>query len=585
MGVVYAGKDDRNGEPVAIKALRGDLISQNPGWVARFRREGESLRALNHPNIVKMLAAVEENGRYFIVMEFVTGGTLEERLTTSTPMPLEEAIHIALQLADALTRSHYLGIIHRDVKPANVLLTEDGIARLTDFGLARVQASSMTEAGEVLGTLHYLSPESFQGRPSDEQSDIWSFGVVLYEMLTGCRPFDGEVTGAILNAILSDALPDLTALRPDIPPLLVDLIQRMLQRDLTYRISSVRQVGAQLESTQRSLAGETHLATTISHLQPAASPASTTRLKIQLFGPPALSWDDQALEMPRRQARALIYFLAAAGHPVTRDQLILLLWPDIPEARARRNLTRLLSYLRQMLPDEGLMITQDSSVSLNFESIWCDAYLFDQLDSTRPAPWIEGTVELYGGAFLYGFYLDNCPEYDLWTSQTRQRYERLYLEALRRLVDTLQEEGDLERAISNAHRYLEIDELAEDMHRRLIMFYGALGDRASVQRLYEACVVILERDLGVGPLPETRAAYEAALKEQPFAEDESLSVPRVQVAWTTLPGLDLPLLGREESWQQLLEAYNSYGSGGVFSSLENLESASRDFSRSLLPAV
>ncbi|PDW03008.1 serine/threonine-protein kinase [Candidatus Viridilinea mediisalina] len=274
MGYVYRGRDHKQDREVAIKLLREELGS-NTDQVRRFAREGEALRTLNHPNIVKVLASVEEQGRHYIVMEYVTGGSLGTLLKQQPQLPVERALQIALDLADALTRAHRLKIIHRDIKPMNVLLAADGTPRLTDFGVAHMgDHSRMTETGSMVGTYAYLSPEACNGQHPDERTDIWAFGVLLYEMLAGQRPFAGDQPGAIITAILTRDPPNLAELRPDVPPALVRLVQRMLVKSRDERIASVRQVGAELEAIMR---GETtppeggmHFTTQVLHEQAAS---------------------------------------------------------------------------------------------------------------------------------------------------------------------------------------------------------------------------------------------------------------------------------------------------------------------------
>ncbi|MBN1202536.1 MAG: protein kinase [Anaerolineae bacterium] len=249
MGDVFHGTDTQTGEAVAIKLLKPDIVASTPALLERFEREGEALRQLDHPNIVKMLAAIEENEMHYLVMEYVSGGSLRDLLDKQPQLPLERVLNISLDLADALTRAHRLQIIHRDIKPANVLLAEDGTPRLTDFGVARLGSRTrMTETGSLIGTYAYLSPETCMGKELDARTDIWSFGVMLYEMLTGKTPFEADQSAAMLVAILQNPLPDPTQYRPDIPPALVNLLAQMLQKDRDQRIHSVRLVGAELEA-------------------------------------------------------------------------------------------------------------------------------------------------------------------------------------------------------------------------------------------------------------------------------------------------------------------------------------------------
>lgn len=248
MGDVYQGLDERTNSPVAIKILKPELAT--PEMVARFIREGEALRLLNHPNIVKLLDAVSENGQHYLIMELVDGGALDEILSVTPRLPIAETLNLALDLADALTRAHRLKIIHRDIKPANVLMASDGMPRLTDFGIARVVGSDITEAGSVIGTAAYIAPELFRGAAADTRSDIWSLGVMLFEVLAGVHPFrsEGQHPGAFIHDILHAPPPDLEALRPDIPNALADLIYRMTTKNPDERIPSMRLVGSELEA-------------------------------------------------------------------------------------------------------------------------------------------------------------------------------------------------------------------------------------------------------------------------------------------------------------------------------------------------
>ena len=254
MGNVYKGTDILTGETVAIKQLRFELTHNMPEMVERFLREGEALRRLNHPNIVKVLATSDEGSQHFIVMEYVSGGSLADLLIKQPQLPIERVVSIGLELSDALSRAHHLHILHRDIKPGNILLAEDGTPRLTDFGLARIgELPGLTEVGSILGTFHYLSPEAVENQEVNERSDIWSFGVVLFEILTGRLPFDGDSPFEVIWAIKTQPLPPLENLRNGIPPSLASLVRRMLRKDSPARVASARQVGVELETIQKEL--------------------------------------------------------------------------------------------------------------------------------------------------------------------------------------------------------------------------------------------------------------------------------------------------------------------------------------------
>jgi len=252
MGSVYIGHDTLTNEKVAVKVLKQEFLMRDPEMVERFIREGDALRKLNHPNIVKMMGAHEQDGVNYLIMEYVSGGSLRDVLLKKHRLSVQQVLYIALDLADALTRAHRLDILHRDIKPDNVLIAEDGTPRLTDFGMARMgRTSHLTQDGAVVGTLAYMAPELFQGGEADERTDIWSFGVLLFEMLAGERPYPYEQPGQLINAIIGQNMPFLDTIRNDIPTGLIDLIQRMLAKDRHGRIPSIRLIGAELEAIIR----------------------------------------------------------------------------------------------------------------------------------------------------------------------------------------------------------------------------------------------------------------------------------------------------------------------------------------------
>jgi len=244
MGTVYHATHLESKEVFAVKHLKPELSTME--FVERFKRESDALQKLNHPNIVHLQEWVEAGGNYYIVMEYLEGGSLAEQLQAE-PLPLLQVLNISLDMADALTRTHRLNIIHRDIKPSNILLDSDGNPRLTDFGIAHFNnMQTITNDGQ-LGTALYMSPEIVSEKPVTHHADIWSFGVLLFEMVTGVRPFDRDTFLQTLLSILNDELPDIEELNPNCPVELVDLIYRMLEKDFNQRIQSVRLVGAELE--------------------------------------------------------------------------------------------------------------------------------------------------------------------------------------------------------------------------------------------------------------------------------------------------------------------------------------------------
>jgi Tol biopolymer transport system component len=261
MGQVYRATDTRLKRDVALKLLP-DAFAADPDRVARFQREAELLATLNHPNIAGIHGLEQTDGMRALVLELVEGPTLADRIAQG-PIPLNEALAIAKQIADALETAHEHGIIHRDLKPANVKLRADGAVKVLDFGLAKamepatvaaahlslsptITTPAMTEAGIILGTAAYMSPEQAAGKPVDKRSDLWAFGVVLYEMLTGRRLFDGETVSHVLASVLKDA-PDWTALPATTPAPVRQLLRRCLEKDRRRRMESAADARLEIE--------------------------------------------------------------------------------------------------------------------------------------------------------------------------------------------------------------------------------------------------------------------------------------------------------------------------------------------------
>jgi serine/threonine protein kinase len=315
MGAVYKGVDVRNKQLVAIKHLKPEVITLEPEIVERFRREGQALRQLNHPNIVKVLAMTKEGKSYYLILEYVGGGSLADLLRGSERLTLDQILSISLELSDALARAHHLKIIHRDIKPGNVLLATDGTPRLTDFGIAHLgDRTRLTQTQTVLGTLGYLSPEALDGKPLDARTDIWSFGVLIYEMLTGKLPFNDETASALMMSIIHKNFPMPQEIRNDVPPGLAALIERMLEKDPTHRIASARLVGAELQAIAQGSASVIGVQPEHSR-EDSGNPAFMTmqRLNADLFTL-AFKWEKEAKDAETRGAKSTIDRQTAMFH-------------------------------------------------------------------------------------------------------------------------------------------------------------------------------------------------------------------------------------------------------------------------------
>src|SRR6266849_5837820 len=260
MGEVYQAHDTKLGRDVAIKVLPV-AFAHDPQRLSRFQREAKMLASLNHPNIATIHGLEESNGTHYLVMELVPGETLRERVAREGAVPVEEALGIARQIAEALEAAHEKSVIHRDLKPANVKVTPEGKMKVLDFGLAKACAGeesgsdpsnsptlrqAATLQGVILGTAAYMSPEQARGKAVDKRTDIWAFGCVLYELLTGKQAFDGEDITEILAAVVLKE-PAFDALPRNTPPSIRVLLQRCLRKDRRQRLPDAGAMRMEIE--------------------------------------------------------------------------------------------------------------------------------------------------------------------------------------------------------------------------------------------------------------------------------------------------------------------------------------------------
>jgi eukaryotic-like serine/threonine-protein kinase len=247
MSSVYRARDQLLERLVALKVLHPHY-GDDEEYVERFRREARSVARLSHPHIVTVIDRGEDDGQQFIVFEYIDGENLKQLLARTGPLPTRRALELALEIADALAFAHEHGLIHRDVKPQNVLVSPDGDAKVTDFGIARSLdvEHGVTQTGTVLGTSNYLSPEQASGKPTTPSTDVYSLGVVVYELLTGDVPFPGENFVAVAMKHLNEQPPDLLEQRPDVPLRLAAAVDRALEKDPARRFPSMDQFAWEL---------------------------------------------------------------------------------------------------------------------------------------------------------------------------------------------------------------------------------------------------------------------------------------------------------------------------------------------------
>jgi eukaryotic-like serine/threonine-protein kinase len=317
MANVYLAEDEVLGRRVAIKIL-DDRHAGDDQFVERFRREAKNAASLSHPNIVSIYDRGEAEGTYYIAMEYLDGRSLKELIVARGPAPIHIAIDYARQILAAIRFAHRHGIVHRDIKPHNVLVDGEGRLKVTDFGIARAGASQMTEAGSIIGTAQYLSPEQAKGAPVDQSSDLYSVGVVLYELLTGVVPFSGDTPVEIAMKHLSRVPDPPSSKRAEIPRDLDLVVMRALAKDPSERYQSAEEMDADLRRVSRgtAISPATEEAATAIIARPPATVATEVAPKPREpvpYAPPAAYYD---YDEPRRRALwpwlVALLFVAAA---------------------------------------------------------------------------------------------------------------------------------------------------------------------------------------------------------------------------------------------------------------------------------
>ncbi|MGE5573143.1 MAG: Stk1 family PASTA domain-containing Ser/Thr kinase [Bacteroidota bacterium] len=387
MAEVYRARDSVLNRIVAIKVLRPQFASDEE-FVERFRREAQAAASLSHPNIVSIYDVGRDGDRYYIVMEYVSGRSLKDLIREQGSLPPDRAAWIASQILAALDHAHENNIVHRDIKPHNILVTPEGRVKVTDFGIARATSTSaLTETGTIIGTVNYFSPEQAKGEAAGVGSDIYSLGVVLYEMIAGRVPFRGDTPIAIaLQHLQSEAIPP-SELNPRVPPALDRIVMKALEKDPSRRYRHARDMMRALDMYSSSLKGPAETGQGASSLDEDAVPAEAPTEVFRVPPPRGPKGEDDTLIRPEKASRG---FGRAVAMVVTVALIVLALaavavvklpeWLYVEEVRVPDFTGRTLDEARLMAEQAGLRLDEP-------DRRYDDSAPPNAIVSQRPAPY------------------------------------------------------------------------------------------------------------------------------------------------------------------------------------------------------
>jgi len=515
MGVVYRAHDTRLNRDVAIKVLPADRsVSTNARL--RFQREALAASALNHPNIITIYEVNSDNGTDFIVMEYVRGTTLLSLLRKRRELPIDEALRYCLQIADAVSKAHAAGIIHRDLKPGNIMVTPDGLVKVLDFGLAKIDYQTkgaspgdetqvtLTQPGMTTGTVAYMSPEQARGDQVDIRSDIFSFGIVMFEILSGQLPFTGQNSMALLHNLHFSPPRDLTALRPDLPPQLVGLISWMLQKDPDQRVQTMAEV---VSALRMGMAGVSE--------GPVTWRSGDTRLS-GFIDPKKIAAKKRArnLWLITGTSLALLIVAFAGWHFYPRSKAAPL--NASPAVPADDNAFALYGRARQYLELNDRAGNVDAAISLLQKAV--------QLD-----PQSAASYAALGEAYCYKNRDSADPQWIKLASDNAEKAVALdgdLAEARISLGRARLQSGDSNSAQSEFQKAIQLDPKNPAPHRDLGSLYAKLGDDKQADEEFQRAVQLNPQDwrtyleMGVeayqsGRYKEAASLWEHVLKIEP----------------------------------------------------------------------